>query len=396
MEAKEWLRLEEVEALHGVPASSLRRKLAAGDKSLVGRQVPLKEGGKRLVWEIHHSCLSPVKDIPGTDEYESLYAEFVDGMETGFNNGKRLAADTVANFKYGMRSYWRNLGVKPSLEALTPENARLAMSNLVRAKEEERARLKAAGKPVKDSCNFGSRQAIYRAFQSFYSFLVERSLKPVEGLLLLKQYRPKRSTPIRRTFLYLDQMQEALKVNSSWIDGRGEFGVVLTETIFLLGALGGLRSKEIRTLTFEDFSLADGVMKVTAKGKTRDVGMDPDLVKQIKKWLHYRPKSNSPLLMLQKNGAPLTKRVIARRIQGLANRMGVDLTPHGCRRTAGGYWETVKGLTWSEMGEMFGHGDIEVTKGYVPRDRRSAIDKLRGKPTEQSSTPMLTLPKLRY
>ena len=364
MEISEWIRLDEAQHLTGIPVSSLRRRLNQGDRKLIGRQVLLKVGGTKKTWEILRSSLIENKSLTAAAPYERLFEEILSDMASGALTGKPLAKATLDNFRYGMQAFWRFLGQPPALDSVNPANLRLALIRVVGEEE--------------GGCHYGTRQLVYMAVCRFVKFLVDRGYRQASELDLLRAHRPKRSTPVRRTYLYPEQIEEAFAVNRAWIDGRGEFGVALTEIILALGLYAGLRSKEIRTLKLSELNLRAGVLTVEAKGKRREVGITPELEVCLNRWMQIRPDSKEAFLVLQKNGSPLTKRVIARRVQGLAEKLGVDLTPHGLRRSAGGYWEEVKKLNWSELQEMFGHSDINVTKLYVPRDKKSAINKLRG------------------
>lgn len=396
---EDWVRLDVIEAQHGIPAATLRRRLNGGDPELLGRQVPLRPGVSRLVWELHISSLVKMVQPKQADEYDRLYSRWLEDMATGYHSNKGLKAVTIDNYRYGMQSYWKYLGVSPSVAAITPENFRVCLANLMRMKEAERQKLIEKGQEVKKNCHFGIKHQIYKALRSFYSLLIAEKLKPIEDLEGLKRYKPTRGVPERRTYVYTDEIDKVLETNRNWLDGRGEFCILLTETILMLGFYGGFRSKEIRELRLPDLRLDAGVICVEGKGKRREVGIEPRLEKQLKKWLQYRPKVTTDHVLLQKDGTPLTKRVIARRVQAVAQKVGIDLTPHGLRRSAGGVWEEELGLTWSEMSEMYGHSSIEITKIYVPKNKRRAIEKLKAgiqKPESAKPPNVGVLPPLSY
>jgi integrase len=93
----------------------------------------------------------------------------------------------------------------------------------------------------------------------------------------------------------------------------------------------------------------------------------------------YRAKINPKhgFFLTQTDGSVVNAEVINRRVKRLSDKFGIEITPHGLRRTCGTIWE-LKGLPPSLIKEGLGHSTIATTyESYIIPDKQKMIDWLR-------------------
>ncbi len=143
----------------------------------------------------------------------------------------------------------------------------------------------------------------------------------------------------------------------------------------------GIRLSELANLHLEDFVINPRSGKMTVHygkgGKTRSFDLNYSARKALAAWLEVRPNSEgvNNLLTSQKEGA-LTARAIARRVEFIAKRVGIHVTPHMLRHTYAK--RTIDaGARLNEVGRAMGHENIDTTKRYVTpsdEDMRRAVE----------------------
>jgi site-specific recombinase XerD len=140
--------------------------------------------------------------------------------------------------------------------------------------------------------------------------------------------------------------------------------------IITLLADGGLREGEIVHLRVEDVLLGERKGRVIicdAKGnKDRTVPLDKDSVDTLKAWLAVRPAAHTGAEMfVGKRGDALQERGIQKLVAGLAADAQIGhVTPHQLRHTAA-YRLIQAGASLTEVAELLGHANLDVTKRYT-------------------------------
>lgn len=353
--------LDELERLQGFPSrATMRRWAEAGE--IIAEQV---YKGSRLVWRADVESVRARRDKKPHNSLEALLAQWDKEQANGIHTGRAIGKAAIESARYGLSKYWHYLGGEGGANDVTAANLQIALSN-VPVDYEAR------------NCHFGMREKMYRSVCSFLSFLGRHGYNTDTELLRAKRLKPKRIFPPRKTVLTEDQLKKLLMVNEGWKVSRRDVDTIMTQTILLLACYCGLRRSEIINLKLSHVLLDEAeIMVVDGKGhKDARVGMPPAVVRGIKAWLAVRPKVGSHLLV-SKQGKPLDKRGVNRRVDRAAERAGLDVTLHGLRRT----FATVHvkhGVPLPIVQKGLRHSDIKTTMQYVMIDERQAVDYFKG------------------
>lgn len=371
MRENDWIDLKEAAKALGIGESTLRKGLLSGKYS--GRQVAW---GSRQKWQVRLSGFSENKKLEKNSS--ELIQKWESEQLNGFHTGRAISPRRVKENTYGLRVFWQYhtkakeiKGIKPEdinpLE-ITAENLKQALANVPidhQARQDHHA----------------SRVNMFLACCSFGALLVRENILTHEQLAAIKAQKPKRRIfPARKTVLRDNQLQDLIRLNDRRVKGRTEYDRELTKTILMLCVYAGLRRNEVRLLEVGDIDLKNKEIHILdGKGhKARYVGIVPPLLDQLKVWLAIRKKPVNPsrCLLIQAHGLPITNEVINGRIQSLAKLAGVDITPHGLRRTFATIMEDY-GMPWSYIKESLGHEKITTTQGYILTDKKRAADWLK-------------------
>ncbi|HEY9745423.1 MAG TPA: site-specific integrase [Oculatellaceae cyanobacterium] len=323
-------------------------------------------------------------DSPEANQYESLVKEWETCQTTGYLTGSPLKRETIDRNSYGVRSFWKYLQNKseyrecrPSLEHVTLDNVRRAIAAVP------------ADMPA-------TRENIYKSLLAFYRFLVYKGLRQEADLNGFRAFKPAKNKNPRRTVIKEDgDFQKLLAENQAWSVGRTEYDKILTRMILCLGYHTGLRNSEMCSLLLEDVLLKVGVIRVVlGKGdKNRVVGIRPELEEEIKAYLAKRPKTKCKNFLVQEHGTPLNKKTLGRRVRNLGRKAGIEITPHGLRRSLITQL-LLEGVPAVKVQKIAGHSHLETTELYDMSADEDALDVLRGRQrpkvapkTEQSSPP---------
>lgn len=364
-------RLKEAALLLGKTEGHLRKACNAG-KIEGARQI---EEGNRKIW------LIPIEDKTPKlrADYETLYREWVQAQASGYLTGKHISKRGVEANEYGMAKFWQYLAQSPTVQAVTSSNLRSALANV----------------PVTPSnCHFSIRDQMYKGVRSFCKFLVLKDLTPENVLTETALCKPKRFAPARRTSLEADILQRLLDYNLTRRTGRTAYDIAVTDIIIHLLARAGLRVSELCAIRLADVDFSNGIIHIErGKGnKNREVGIDIVLSEALQKWLSVRPPLGLWLVNLE-NGSPNSSTLVARRIKRLASHLGVDITPHGLRRTCATLY-THRGMPVKLLAKHLGHASIVTTEGYIMSEQRHAIDWVRAQGRTGAAPPQVPAPQL--
>jgi integrase len=360
----ELVSLNEAARLLDTTPGNLRKKCNAGD--LPG--VKVKEG-KREYWYLTPETLDAL--LGGKfGEYAQHLNKWLQEMEQGIHTPKRkpLNLTTLENHQYGLERFWRLLGLKPSIQDLSPANFQEMLLRLPVDR-------------VKKKCFYSQKFQTYAALNSFYHYLIRNGLKSEADLAELRRLKPERVYTPRKTVCQENEFLRFVEANQH-LEGRTEWDRAFMKTLIMLYALAGLRRNEALDLKIEDINFRTfTLIVVDGKGnKQRTVPISRDLENQLHEWIdNWRPEPKNKdgnYILLYVNGEKVKPKAINDRILRLARRAQIDITPHGLRRTCATLYEN-NGLAWSLLQKMLGHNDIKTTMGYLMTDEQKLVDSIR-------------------
>ena len=202
-----------------------------------------------------------------------------------------------------------------------------------------------------------------RSIRAFWSWLVSEGI--VETNPFTKVKIPKPPGKIIPTFSN-HQLQTLINViNTSTPEGYRDMAVIMV----LLDT--GLRVSELTGLTLNDIRLADGVLKVSGKGRRErliPIGKTSQrlLWNYITRHRHEPANPRCDLVFLTKDGSPLTKNRIQKMMTkygGRAGIGGVRCSPHTLRHT-GAVMFLRNGGDVFNLQRLLGHASLEMTRHY--------------------------------
>lgn len=328
--------------------------------------------GTREVWAVSSATadllrsrfLSPTKPSRSPSDFDRMVEEWANELSSGYLTGRSLTETTVKGYRQGLKRYFAECELPPSVQSVHPENYRRIVAKL---KVDDQLR----------KCNFARKRLIYDALMSFYTYLIDRGLKSPAEKEALKKYRPKRQYDERQTVLNDGAEIKRLLAANLCSGNRTAFDVALNDVVIYLGVLMGLRRQEMIDLQVDCIDFASNVVTVYGKGrKVRRLGMS-DQVRRclrdwIKKWRCAVVGNRPGALIVQANGEPATPSMLQQRMARLRQAAGIDITLHGLRRTFITQMNR-KGMELTLLQKLSGHSDIKTLMKYVKRQEAEAI-----------------------
>ena len=229
------------------------------------------------------------------------------------------------------------------------------------------------------------------ALRSFFKWAVQTgqvARSPLTGLKPLRQQKaaPRWLDPRAEYFLQqaLEQWVQAVPVEAE---------ITLTARLILRdGALvalmwkAGLRVSEVAALDLDDLDLTSrrhgtALVRLGKGRKSRRVPLNAGVIAGLRDWLAVRPATTSQALFLSKTGQRLAPRAMQAVVEqlgreaaakvaarGSAEREIIDalnaLSPHVLRHTCGKRLLDA-GAQLTEVAEILGHDDVNVTRRYT-------------------------------
>jgi len=133
----------------------------------------------------------------------------------------------------------------------------------------------------------------------------------------------------------------------------------------------GMRREELAGIKLADIDLSHGVISVTGKGnKIRSVPLGDTATDDLNAYLKSRDdfkkkkNSQSPHLLLNKNGTPLSIRSINRLAAKFSKATGTDFTPHTLRHSFATHL-LENGADLLLIKEILGHSSLSTTQKYT-------------------------------
>jgi integrase len=228
--------------------------------------------------------------------------------------------------------------------------------------------------------SFSNRHNTYYAIYSFARFLLRFGVIEESYISKLKQLRPKRVFPAKKTSL---RDEAALKQFNSVITRKhfhSDWSYMIVKTVIETLLQTGLRNGELCRLKFEDVDLKNQELKVfLGKGrKNRIIGISNNLIPYLEEYLRERLLrfTDSPYFFLNSCDIPFYPGSLAAVIKRISDLSGVPVTTHGLRRTfATIKAEEAKPLHLIQL--ALGHSDIKTTQSYLMTDQKAVAEAMK-------------------
>lgn len=300
--------------------------------------------------------LLQTSDDSASPELLALMDDWLHVLRKG---SRPLAKRTVDGYRYHFMRYLRITGGGSSFRDLVNKAV------LARALE---------SMPISQ---FSNRYNLYFAVISFLKYLVDRQLLSSQFLIDLRPLRPKRFYPARKTVVDSDEIERLIA--AIWVaKGNTPYERQLNFALVKTFLLAGLRNQELCDLSLSDVDLKKRllIVRIGKGAKTRQLGINQELDKVLSEYLRIRPLGASSALFVTEKGTPLTTAYVSRRVQRLARCAGVDVTPHGLRRSFVTQ-SALKGHSLAVISRACGHANLSTTQGYLMITERQVIDSMR-------------------
>ena len=205
------------------------------------------------------------------------------------------------------------------------------------------------------------------SLKAFFNFLFRRKLISSNPALFLRSPKLPETLP---HFLTLEEMEAILSAPKGmmWHTYRDR---AILEVLYSTG----IRVGELVSLTLENISFIEEVVKVKGKGeKERVVPIGKPAVHALVEYLERRPAKNQKRVFLNKYGKPLTGRSVERMVAKYGKKAAVNkqVTPHTFRHTFATHL-LERGADLRSVQELLGHKNITTTQIYT----HLTVEKLR-------------------
>ena len=207
------------------------------------------------------------------------------------------------------------------------------------------------------------------SLNKFYKYLVKNNLIEENPFALID--RPKTDKKYPRA-LYKDQIQDILKSNGE----RTDYLALRDQVILYLLYYCGLRASELVIIDMQHVNLKRRVLMVMGKGsKERMVPLTDECAKLISEYQNglrtelikkARPDKKTAILILNKDGEPLTTRGLEYILDRIEEKTGnfVGLHPHLLRHSFATHL-LENGADLRIIQELLGHESINATQVYT-------------------------------
>lgn len=349
---EDWISLADAVRLTGEDRSTLWRKAEA--QKIPSRTV---KKGSRDVYQVYRPALENNAGVSTIGEYERLRDQWLGEMRSGAFSGKPLSAKHIEIMEMYLGRYWEMLDQKPTLGGITSENLRKVLYSFPPVDYENRQDW------------YYIKMHIYDAITGFSKLLVRERIKQKSDRFDMMECRPKQLFKTQRRALREDEIVAALDFNRIRTTGRTKYDRAMMDILICLYSYGGLRREEACHLRIEDMDLFDPEcpgMYFMGKGrKERWVPILPELLARINTWLHIRAHSESPYLVVDRHGDPISENLVGKKFGNFKRALkNKDFLPHGLRYS----FATImadRGVPMHYIQAWLGHSSSKVTELYI-------------------------------
>ena len=280
--------------------------------------------------------------------------------------GKPMSECTITKNRFAINAYWKRLPRRyRTTHLISVECLRNILSNI-------------------DPKMFATKEHVYKAILSFTKYLIKNNICESDLFEKLKELKPKRLYPPKKLHCTEDQFERFLVAAGKRNRGQSDYDMILNKTITATLGYTGLRVSELCDLKLYDVDLINGKMFVhLGKGKkNRFVGISSKLATYLSEYLKVRTETdleNFFITIFKTTGeiVPFTRHTINKRIKIISNRTGIEISPHGLRRT----FATVAanaGKPINIISLALGHADLKTTQGYLMTSQDEVIKEMQG------------------
>ena len=310
-----------------------------------------------------------IKENEYLSDFDFLKQEQIKWLEWCRNGsliGRPMSESTIEKNNYFLNYYWKCLPRRYHKTSLISVDClRHVLNNI-------------------DPKKFSLKDNIYKSIRSFTKYLILNNY--CQSILFdeLKQLRPKRFYPPRKVHCTQEQFEKLLAEASTRVNGQGTYDMILNKTIVATLGYAGLRGSELCNLRMQDIDLSTGKIFVhLGKGrKSRYVGICKNLKDYLEDYLEVRAKADIENFFVtrfrgSKKSVPFNRHTLNRKIQRLAKRAVIKISPHGLRRT----FATIaanSGKPINIISLALGHSDLKTTQGYLMTTQDEVIKEMQG------------------
>ncbi|MEB3316008.1 MAG: tyrosine-type recombinase/integrase [Candidatus Melainabacteria bacterium] len=295
------------------------------------------------------------------EELKEEAQSWLDWCKTGKLTGKPLAERTVEIYDIYFKLYLSRLKKYPTKPIISVNNLRDVLGSF---------------RPEQ----FSTKRNVYDAIMSFSKYLIEKELQEVAVRVKMKELKPRRFIPAKKTSLTEAQLAKLYaSINDSKVSA---YAKLLNKVIVCFLVNTGLRASEFCNLKLVDVNLEEKRIYVwLGKGnKNRIVGISNDLYEILLEYLKLRLSINSNYdnFFLSNIKAPFNVAALGKKITRLTAKAGLkDLSPHSFRRS----FVTInaaKGKPLNHLRIACGHADISTTQSYCMTSVDEVVEAMRG------------------
>lgn len=353
------LTLAEAAKILNLSPVTLRKKAREGSIKAVQIQ-----RGDRTIWGIKESTLKGGKEAVNIEkDFNKILNGWQKAQRVGLIDGRIYSEKTIETNLYGLTRFFKKIGFEPCVEKINKQHFEKYIESIH------------LDENIK-GCGFSVKEITKKALLCFLKYTESRNLTATEQREEIKSIKIKSFTPKRKTKLSKNQVEKFFSVIKH-IHPIGSYDYYLTYFPIFLILQTGLRKAELLALKMDDVNLDDGYLIVMAgKGnKRRRIGLSHTAVEAIKNWIGIR--ANGDYLITLKNGKGMTDESFKRRFKTVQTRSGLDITPHGLRRTFATF-SSLSGIQLELVSKTLGHTDLKTTQSYLMADEEDAIAAFRG------------------
>lgn len=292
-----------------------------------------------------------------------LMLEWLDWCAKGKLTGKAISKRTLEIYDYYFNLYLDTLGQHAPKPLISTDNFRTILTII----------------PIE---SYSTRRNIYDSIMSFTKFLIENDHFTESNRNDFKKLKPIRFLPPRKTSLTKHQLN--LLIES--LDSKNYYSSldkVRAKAIIMTFAYSGLRSGELCKLRVYDINLLDRFINVRlGKGnKNRKVGITRELAQILNEYIEEKTKKFghdlNDYFFVSRSGEAYTVSGIGKKIKVLANKVDLDVTTHGLRRTFASLY-SASGKPLNHLRIALGHADLTTTQSYIMTSEAEVVEAMKG------------------
>jgi integrase/recombinase XerD len=318
-----------------------------------------KQYGSKLSFEINRQAVEMFRKLLEEEEqrkqeelkanietkaHRELFAPWIESLEKGLLTGKVFSQRTIKSYDAYITRFFKKHNkvsvetVKATLSSFPPEY-------------------------------YASRDKAYKALVCFAKYLIQEGSLDPGFLELVKPLCPKRHLPPRRSSVDDTGLDALLNACQFPLDTL--IITLLTHT--------GIRATEACQVKIEDVNLEKGILTIRCGkgGKARRVGLSQPVIDAILAYRETLPaKSAGDFLLLNKEGFPMNRHSLYKRIYRVAEKAGVKAHPHALRRAFVTH-NANKGRPLQMLQLACGHSNIKTTMGYCMTSEQDVVEAMK-------------------